>query len=96
VKLLVIDIYTRELLELRVHDGWDVDSRWTSRAFNTILAHTKRKPIAVVHDHGTHFLGQFARQLRVLGIDDQLTPCGRRPRVVFERPAPAASTLSPI
>ena len=30
--LLVIDIHTRELLDLRVHDGWDVDSRWTARS----------------------------------------------------------------
>lgn len=71
--LLVIDIYTRELLELRVHDGWDVDSRWTARVFNELLARTKRRPIAVVHDHGTHFMGQFRRQLRVMDIDDEVT-----------------------
>jgi hypothetical protein len=71
--LLVIDIYTREVLELRVHDGWDVDSRWTARVFNAMLARTKRKPIAVVHDHGTHFMGQFRRQMRVLDIDEELT-----------------------
>jgi putative transposase len=71
--LLVMDIYTRELLELRVHDGWDVDSRWTARVFNEMLGRTKRKPIGVVHDHGTHFLGQFRRQMRVLDIDEELT-----------------------
>ena len=74
--LLVIDIHTRELLELRVHDGWDVDSRWTARIFNAILARTKRQPFALVRDHGTHFLRQFTRQLRVLGVDEELTPCG--------------------
>ena len=74
--LLVIDIHTRELLDLRVHDGWDVDSRWTARVFNAIVARAKRQPIAVVHDHGTHFMGQFTRQMRVLGVDEELTPCG--------------------
>lgn len=74
--LLVIDIHTRELLDLRVHDGWDVDSRWTIRAFNAIVGRTGRKPIAVVHDHGPHFMGQFRRQLRVLQIGEELTPPG--------------------
>ena len=59
-----------------MHDGWDVDSRWTARVFNAMLARTKRQPIAVVHDHGTHFMGQFTRQMRVLGVDEELTPCG--------------------
>lgn len=72
--LLVIDIHTRELLDLRVHDGWDVDSAWTAEAFGAILQRTGRKPTGVVHDHGTHFRGQFERQLRVIEIDDQLTP----------------------
>jgi len=73
--LLVIDIHTRELLELRVYDGWDVDSAWTIGALNKIMGRTKRKPAAVVHDHGTHFKGQFKRQLRVLEIDEEITPC---------------------
>jgi transposase InsO family protein len=72
--LVVIDMHTRELLELRVHDGWDVDSRWTARIFAGILRRTSRKPIAVVHDHGTHFQGMFTRALQVLEIDDVLTP----------------------
>ena len=74
--LLVIDIYTRELLELRAFDGWHVDSRWTIQVFNALLARTKRKPIAVLHDHGSHFGGQFHRGLAVLDIDDELTPVG--------------------
>ena len=67
---------TRELMDLRVYDGWDVDSTWTIHTFNAILARTKRKPIAVLHDHGTHFMGQFKRQLRVLEVEDELTPVG--------------------
>ena len=74
--LLVIDIYTRELLELRVHDGWDVDSRWTMRTFNAVLARSNRRPLAVIHDHGTHFGGQFTRQLGVLDVDQELSPRG--------------------
>ena len=72
--LLVIDVATRELMELRVHDGWDVDSRWTTRVFHGITRRAQRAPLAVVHDHGTHFLGQFSRQLRVLGVEEHLTP----------------------
>jgi transposase InsO family protein len=34
----------------------------------------QRQPEAVVHDHGTHFLGQFERQLRVLEIERRRTP----------------------
>lgn len=74
--LLIIDVHTRELIDLRVHDGWDVDSVWTIRAFNTACTREKRTPKAVVHDHGTHFRGQFERQLRVLEIEEELTPPG--------------------
>ena len=74
--LVIIDVHTRELLDLRVHDGWDVDSAWTSRVFNEVLHRESRKPTAVVHDHGAHFAGQFERQLRVLEVEDELTPTG--------------------
>jgi transposase len=74
--LLVIDVFTREWLELKVHDGWDVDAAWTTRTFAGILRRERRTPAAVLHDHGPHFLGQFARQLRVLEIEDRLTPTG--------------------
>lgn len=74
--LLIIDVHTRELLDLCVHDGWDVDSVWTIRAFNEVCAREKRTPKAVVHDHGTHFAGQFGRQLRVLDIEAEVTPTG--------------------
>ena len=39
--LLVIDIHTRELLDVRVHDGWGVDSTWTTRVLNKVLGRTK-------------------------------------------------------
>lgn len=74
--LVVIDIYSRELLDLRVHDGWDVDTAWTARTFASILRRTGRSPRAVVHDHGPHFLGMFTRALRVLDIDQEITPAG--------------------
>jgi transposase InsO family protein len=72
--LIVIDVHTREVLGLRAYDGWDVDSYWTIRAFNAIARAVKRMPTKVVHDHGPTFLGQFVRQLRVLGIERELTP----------------------
>ena len=74
--LLVIDVYSRELLDLRAHDGWDVDAAWTTRAFNEILVRTGRKPAIVVCDHGTTFMGHFERGLRVLGIERLRTPVG--------------------
>ncbi len=74
--LLIIDVHTRELIDLRVHDGWDVDSVWTIRMFNEACAREKRSPKAVVHDHGAHFMGQFERQMRVLEIENELTPVG--------------------
>lgn len=74
--LLVIDVYTRELLDIRVYDGWDVDSAWTIRALDAIIGRTKRQPLKVVHDHGMHFRGQFERQLRVVGVEEEVTPCG--------------------
>ena len=74
--LLVIDIYTRELLDLRVHDGWDGDATWTSRVLNEVLGRTKRKPTGVLHDHGPQFFGHFQRQLHVLEIEQAVTPVG--------------------
>jgi len=43
--LLIVDIHTRHLLDLRVHrDGGAIDSTWTTRVLNEVLARTKRKP----------------------------------------------------
>ena len=72
--LLVIDLHTREIMELRAYDGWEADSVWTIRTFNEALSREGRKPETVVHDHGTNFLGQFERQLRVLEIERRRTP----------------------
>jgi transposase len=72
--LLIIDIHTRELLDLRVSDGWDVDSVWTVRALSACMGREHRQPAAVMHDHGTQFYGQFERQLRVMEIDQRRTP----------------------
>ena len=72
--LIVVDVHTRELLGLRAYDGWDVDSYWTIRAFSSVASAVKRLPQKVVHDHGPTFAGQFARQLRVLDIEREVTP----------------------
>lgn len=42
--LVVIDVYTRELLDLHVHDSWDVDSVWTIRTFNEVCARESANP----------------------------------------------------
>lgn len=72
--LLVIDIYMREILELRVHDGWDVDSAWNVRALSACMEREKRQSAAVMHDHGVQFHGRFERQLRVMEIEQRRTP----------------------
>ena len=72
--LIVIDVYTRELLDLRAFDGWDVDSKWTMRTLAAAMSRLKRLPIAVMHDQAPVFAGQVARQLRVLEVDQCRTP----------------------
>jgi transposase len=67
--LLVIDIYTRELLLLKAHEGLDVDSVWTAVQFNHLLFESQRKPFGIVHDHGKHFDGQFERNLSIEDIE---------------------------
>jgi len=72
--LLVIDLHTREMLELRACDAWGPTAEWTICTFASAIHRAGRQPMAVVHDHGTHFLGQFERQLRVLDIERRRTP----------------------
>ncbi len=72
--LLVIDLHTKEILELRACNGWGPTAEWTIRTFAAAIHREGRQPGAVVHDHGTHFLGQFERQLRVLEIERRRTP----------------------
>jgi transposase InsO family protein len=72
--LLVVDIHTRELIELRACDTWNPVAAWTMRTFAAALSREKRRPAVLVHDHGTSFLGQFERQLRVLEIERRRTP----------------------
>jgi len=72
--MLVLDVFTRELMELRVYDGWDVDSYWTSMAFNECQCREKRQPKAVVHDRATYFEEQFMRQMSVLDIGQRHIP----------------------
>jgi len=72
--LIVIDLHTREILELRACDAWGPTAEWTMCSLNTAMSRVKRKPAAVVHDHGKPFYGQFERQLRVLEIEQRRTP----------------------
>ncbi|MBC7172373.1 MAG: transposase, partial [Polyangiaceae bacterium] len=74
--LLVIDIATRELIELKVCPYWEVESAWTVRTFAEAIHREGRRPEAVVHDHGTHFMRHFPRAMRVLEIREELTPTG--------------------
>ena len=62
------------MLELRACDAWGPTAEWTIRTFASAMHREQRQPEALVHDHGTHFLGQFERQLRVLEIERRRTP----------------------
>jgi len=72
--LLIIDLHTREIMELRACDACGPTAEWTIRTFASAMHREGRRPEAVVHDHGTHFMGQFERQLRVLEIERRRTP----------------------
>jgi transposase len=72
--MAVIDVYTRELLTLCAYDGWDVDSVWTMRTLAVAMSQSKRRPTAVMHDRAPQFVGQVARQLRVLEVDQCRLP----------------------
>ena len=72
--LLLIDLYTRELIGLKADDGMTTDSGWTMSIMNSCIYNLKRQPKIVIHDYGTQFEGQFKRQLRVLGIERRRTP----------------------
>jgi len=72
--LLVIDLHTKEILELRACDAWGPTAEWTIRTFASAIHRESRQPGAVVHDHGTNFLRQFERQLRVMEIERRRTP----------------------
>lgn len=71
--LLIIDIATRELMDLRVHDGWDVDAVSTVRMLNRVVTTEGRTPAGIVHDHGSTFFGHFKRQMRVMEIPQHVT-----------------------
>ncbi len=43
--LLIIDVYTRELIELRAADVWAPDSCWTIRAFDHAMRREGRQPL---------------------------------------------------
>ncbi len=70
--LLVMDVYTRELLALQVHDGWDVDALWTTRTVSRLFFETGRRPQAMVHDAGTTFKKEFERLLRVEDVEQKI------------------------
>jgi putative transposase len=72
--MAVIDVYTRELLTLCAYDGWDIDSVWTMRTLAVAMSQSKRRPTAVMHDRAPQFVGQVARQLRVLEVDQCRLP----------------------
>jgi hypothetical protein len=39
--MVILDVYTRELLGLRAYDGWDVDSTWTMRTLAAAFSESK-------------------------------------------------------
>jgi transposase len=49
--LLVIDLHTKEILELRACDAWGPTAEWTIRTFAAAIHREGRQPGAAVHDH---------------------------------------------
>ena len=47
---------------------------WAIRVLDGVLRREARRPQVIIHNHGSHFAGQFSRQLRVLGIEQRRTP----------------------
>lgn len=72
--LLIIDVHTRELIDLRVAEVWGPTSAWTMRTLADAMFRQHRQPKIIIHDHGTQFYGQFERQLRVADIEQRRTP----------------------
>ena len=72
--LLVTDLHTRELIDLRACRPWQPTAEWTAETFAEAIRREGRKPDAVVHDHGAPFMGRFEEQLRELGIERRRTP----------------------
>jgi transposase InsO family protein len=74
--LLIIDVHTRELIDLRSAEVWGPTSVWTVRTLFDAMRREHRQPKIIITDHGTQFYGQFERQLAVLDIERvQIGPC---------------------
>ena len=70
--LIIIDPYTRELIELKTDNGLTTDSAWTISTLNNCIRNQQRQPEIMIHDRGTQFENQFKRGLAVLDIESEL------------------------
>jgi len=71
--LVGIDSFTRELVTLRAYPGRAATSEWTARTLSKACHELGRKPVAVAHDRGSQFHGQFERQMAVQDIEQRWT-----------------------
>ena len=72
---VMLDVYTREILALRVHEGrLGIDSHWVAGTIVNVFAKLKRCPQIFVHDRDPLFKGQVMRMCAVADIKELLIP----------------------
>lgn len=73
--LIVVDTYTKEILELTAHEGRDgPTTNWVARRIIEIFRVGKRRPKKLVHDRNPLFKGQVMRLCAVEEIEELKTP----------------------
>jgi transposase len=72
---VLIDIYTKEILALRVHEGrGGIDTFWVAGTIAQAFAKFKRRPQKFIHDRDRLFLGQVKRLCSVAEIKELVIP----------------------
>jgi hypothetical protein len=72
---IMVDIYTKEILALRVHEGRkDIDSFWVAGTIAQVFRKLKRQPENLIHDRDRLFLGQVTRLCAVADVKELKVP----------------------
>jgi transposase InsO family protein len=71
----LIDIYTKEILALQVHEGREgIDTYWVAGTIAQTFAKFKRRPQNLIHDRDRLFLGQVKKMCSVAEIKELIIP----------------------
>lgn len=72
---VIVDVYTKEILALRVHEGREnIDTFWSAGTISQVMAEQKRQPENLIHDRDKLFLGQVTRLCAVADIKELKSP----------------------